>query len=84
MPAFKVLVEIEGGAFLYGRHNRPGGMFGDMEKYNRAVTLGWHLLRYATIQQIREWFPVDLLELEKQYNFVYKREFEKKDLTSVK
>jgi len=46
-PALKIAIEIEGGLWLTGRHNRPLGMIQDMEKYNLAVVNGWKVLRYA-------------------------------------
>jgi very-short-patch-repair endonuclease len=50
LPAKMVLIEVEGGIYTYGRHNRPKGMIGDMEKYNEANRLGWRILRYTTKQ----------------------------------
>lgn len=47
-PQQKVAVEIEGGVFANGRHNRGFGFETDMEKYNAAVMLGWRVLRYST------------------------------------
>jgi len=41
----KVAVEIEGGVWKYGRHNRASGFLNDMEKYNEAATLGWRIIR---------------------------------------
>ena len=49
-PALKIAVEIEGGVWIRGRHVRPVGYLGDLEKYNRAVVLGWRVLRYAPHQ----------------------------------
>jgi hypothetical protein len=48
----KLLVEIEGGLFQNGRHNRASGYIADLEKYNRAAILGFTLLRY-TPQQVK-------------------------------
>ncbi len=44
---FKIGIEVEGGSFCLGRHNRPIGFRNDIEKYNKAVILGWKLLRYT-------------------------------------
>lgn len=44
-PAAKVALEIEGGAWVYGRHNRPQGFMGDIEKYNEAAFMGWVVIR---------------------------------------
>ena len=46
-PKEKVAIEIEGGLWITGRHNRPIGMNQDMEKYNLAVLEGWKVLRYS-------------------------------------
>jgi hypothetical protein len=40
-------VEIEGGIWLIGRHNRGAGFIKDMEKYNTATLFGWKLLRFS-------------------------------------
>lgn len=44
-PDRKVALEVEGGAWTGGRHTRAAGFLADMEKYNRAVILGWRVLR---------------------------------------
>lgn len=41
----KILIEVEGGLWGYGRHNRALGFIKDMEKYNTATSLGWSVLR---------------------------------------
>lgn len=48
----RVAVEIEGGAFIQGRHTRGVGFTEDLVKYNQAVVHGWKVLRY-TPQQLR-------------------------------
>ena len=48
--AYKALglaIEIEGGAWINGRHTRGSGYLGDMEKYNALTESGWRLLRYT-------------------------------------
>ncbi len=60
IPAYKIALEVEGGAFKKrryidgsgelitttgGRHNSAKGFLGDMEKYNTATVLGWRVLR---------------------------------------
>lgn len=49
-PSLKIAVEVEGGVWIRGRHVRPVGYLADLEKYNRAVVLGWRVLRYAPHQ----------------------------------
>lgn len=43
----KILIEIEGGLWIRGRHNQPIGYINDMEKYNLATLQGWRILRYT-------------------------------------
>lgn len=47
-PDLRIAVEIEGGVWSEGRHNRGEGYCSDMEKYNAAGELGWLVLRYDT------------------------------------
>jgi len=51
-PAIKVGIEIEGGAWIQGRHTRGSGFVKDMSKYNEAAILGYRLLRF-TPQQVK-------------------------------
>jgi very-short-patch-repair endonuclease len=59
-PEHRIAIEIEGGAWIYGRHNRAKGFVNDMQKYNEAVMLGWRVLRY-TPEQIKAGQWVDNL-----------------------
>jgi very-short-patch-repair endonuclease len=45
LPEHKIALEVEGGTWISGRHNRPVGYAKDMEKYNEAALLGWRVLR---------------------------------------
>jgi hypothetical protein len=45
IPQYRVALEVEGGVFSQGRHVRPQGFLGDIEKYNTATLMGWKLLR---------------------------------------
>lgn len=50
LPEKMLAVEIEGGAWINGRHNRASGYIADLEKYNQAAILGWCVLKYTTEQ----------------------------------
>jgi very-short-patch-repair endonuclease len=45
-PEFMVAVEIEGGQWTQGRHQRPQGFSSDCEKYNAATKDGWRVYRF--------------------------------------
>ena len=56
----KIAVEIEGGAFINGRHVRGAGFIGDMRKYREAELLGWMVLR-VTPQEFRNGTAAELV-----------------------
>jgi len=43
----KLLFEIEGGAFVQGRHTRGVGYSNDIEKYNAAQMMGYKVFRLS-------------------------------------
>lgn len=45
LPMHKVALEVEGGVWTQGRHTRPQGFLGDIEKYNTATVMGWRVVR---------------------------------------
>lgn len=53
----RVLVEVEGGRHVYGRHNRPTGFAADTEKYNAAAAAGWVVLRFVP-ERVGDWSAV--------------------------
>lgn len=67
IPSHKVAIEVEGGVWTQGRHTRPKGFLGDMEKYNTATALGWRVLRVtpdtlttgATLDLVRQTLSAD-------------------------
>ena len=60
-PDQKIALEIEGGVWIGGRHNRGAGFLKDMEKYNAAAILGWRLIR-ATPSMIASGEAVALIQ----------------------
>lgn len=52
IPTLKIAIEIDGGVWLYGRHNRPEGYINDMEKLNTAASMGWLVLRFTTANRL--------------------------------
>lgn len=44
-PERKIAVEVEGGKWTRGRHQRPDGFEKDAEKYNAAALAGWFVYR---------------------------------------
>ena len=44
-PDRKVALEVEGGTWVNGAHNRGAHFESDAEKYNSAALLGWTVLR---------------------------------------
>lgn len=45
IPSHRIAIEVEGGVWTQGRHTRPKGFLGDMEKYNTATLMGWRVFR---------------------------------------
>jgi len=45
LPKYKIALEVEGGVWTQGRHIRPKGFLGDMNKYNTATLCGWRVFR---------------------------------------
>jgi len=46
----RTLIEVEGGIYVQGRHNRPQGFAADAEKYLEAALDGWRVLRLTEFQ----------------------------------
>ncbi len=61
-PDRMVAVECEGGVYSQGRHLRPGGFLGDLEKYNNATALGWAVYR-VTAAMIADGTALKLVDM---------------------
>jgi hypothetical protein len=46
-PSLKIAAEIDGGAWVQGRHVRGRGFIADQEKINEAQLLGWQVYRFV-------------------------------------
>lgn len=60
-PALMLAVEVDGGAWVNGRHNRASGWLRDQEKLNEAAILGWRIL-HVTPRQVSNWEAFGLVE----------------------
>jgi len=60
-PEWRVAVEIEGGVWKIGRHQRPRGFQGDLDKYNYAAIIGWFVLRFS-VKDVETGKAIDAIE----------------------
>ena len=60
-PDLRLLVEVEGGTFVRGRHSRPVGMRTDAMKYNAALLLGFRVLR-VTSDMVKDGSALDVIQ----------------------
>ena len=58
-PDYKLAVELHGGNFVHGGHNRGMHQTSDYDKGNEAVKLGWRVLTFGTIAMKK---PDDVVE----------------------
>lgn len=47
-PEVKLAIELDGGSFMGGGHNRGAQQKKDQDKANVALSLGWRVLRFST------------------------------------
>lgn len=59
-PDKYLAIEVEGGTYANGRHNRGTGYEADLEKYNEAIVLGWDVLRFST-GMIQKGYAIDFI-----------------------
>ena len=64
IPSHRIAIEIDGGVWIEGRHNRPKGYIADLEKFNNAAALGWRVLKFTPQQK----FTTKALRLIKEAN----------------
>jgi very-short-patch-repair endonuclease len=60
-PNEKLALEVEGGVWVGGRHNRATGFLKDMEKYNTAAMMGWRIIR-VTPKQLLTTETIELIK----------------------
>lgn len=47
LPQYKIAIEVDGGVWINGRHNRASGYLKDLEKFNAAASMGWVVLKFT-------------------------------------
>lgn len=60
-PDRMLAIEVEGGTYTSGRHNRAAGFAKDCEKYNEAAIAGWTVLRF-TGEQVKTGEALQVVE----------------------
>ncbi len=58
---YKILLEVEGGIYIGGRHTRGVGFKNDMDKYNSATSMGYSVLR-VTPSDLMKTSTLDLIK----------------------
>lgn len=60
-PLYKIVVEVDGGEWIQGRHSRGKGMASDNEKMNEVQLLGWKIFRF-TGKQVTSGYALSFLQ----------------------
>jgi very-short-patch-repair endonuclease len=60
-PTLRVAVEVDGGTYIEGRHNRGAGIENDAAKFSEAAALGWRVLR-VTRKMVESGYALTLIE----------------------
>lgn len=63
VPELWLAVEVDGGVWIWGRHNRPKTFQADLEKLNLATAMGWRVFRYTYDMLQRRAYEKDIREL---------------------
>jgi len=66
LPEIKLAIELDGGVWISGRHNRGSGFVKDMEKFNEAAILGWRVLRF-TPKDVRDGKAMEIIDRAIKY-----------------
>jgi very-short-patch-repair endonuclease len=61
IPEHKVAIEVEGGAFVNGRHTRGAAFVKDCDKYNAAMLLGWRVFRFVPKQHVQTGLAIECI-----------------------
>ena len=72
IPEYKIALEVEGGVWTQGRHTRPQGFLGDVEKYNTATLMGWRVFR-TTPTDLYRTATLNLLKTAINTPFLFKK-----------
>lgn len=68
-PILRIAVEVQGGLWIIGRHNRPASMEKEYEKLNLATLYGWRVFLF-TPRMIHSGEALDLLK-----QVIYKKQW---------